>query len=62
METWTMSMPRNYCAECGDELYADELFACRQCRRSLDHRHEEDMPEDDAYGYSRSDLLFGGNW
>lgn len=23
---------------------------------------DEDDPLDDAYGYSRSDLLFGGNW
>jgi hypothetical protein len=23
---------------------------------------EDDDPLEDAYGYSRSDLLFGGNW
>lgn len=36
------------------------LFVTRQ--QAMEHLHDGDDEEDDVRGYSRSDLLFGGNW
>jgi hypothetical protein len=46
------------CRGCGVALAPHELQLCRECWEAT----EDDDGLEDAYGYSRSDLLFGGNW